>query len=184
MKKRCLAVCMLSLASVPHSALLGQAKFEFGVDAAYERLTVSNESLESPTLSLLALPMQSVRVGFLLGGGVSVEPRLGITRISGEGESETTQVRASLAGLFFLGGEESSFFLSLVSGLDYANISLGGDGESAVQLRVGGGGGVRMPLRDRLNFRSSVEYHRSFESRDALAVNHLIVAAGFSFLIH
>lgn len=160
----------------------GQMKMEFGVDAAYERASVRNEALGNPTLSLFALPLQSVRVGFLMEG-VSLEPRLGITRVSTDGDNSETQVRASLAGLFFPGGEESVFFLSLVTGMDYASVSLGSEDASTVQLRVGGGGGVRVPLRDRLAFRTSVEYHRSFESRDALAVDHLIAAFGVSLMV-
>jgi hypothetical protein len=68
--------------------------------------------------------------------------------------------------------------------MEYASVSLGDDSASAVQLRVGGGGGVLAPIKNRLAFRTSVEFHRSFESDDALASNHLIIALGFSFLIH
>lgn len=167
----------------PASVVSAQVGMEFGVDAAFERASVSGGDPGGLTYSLFAIPMQSVRIGFLIQDGLSIEPRLGFTRVSAKGGSSDTQVRASLAGLYFLGGEDARFFLSLVSGLDYATISAGGDDASAVQMRVGGGAGVRLPLRDRLSLRTSLEFHRSFESRDALAVDHLILAVGFSFLM-
>lgn len=162
--------------------LTGQVSMEFGVDAAYERVSVSGSA--GGTLSLFAVPMQSVRVGFYVQDAVSLEPRLGITRVSADGGSSETQLRASLAGLYFLGeaGQgDSRVFLSVVSGLDYGKIAVGEADASTVQLRVGTGAGILLPIQDRLFLRTSLEYHRSFESRKALAANHLVIAVGFSF---
>ena len=55
------------------------------MDAAYERVSVASEAVSNSTVSLVALPMQSVRVGFHVQDAVVVEPRLGLTRISSEG---------------------------------------------------------------------------------------------------
>jgi len=162
----------------------GQTGVEFGVDAAYERVSASSEALGNPTFSIFALPMQTVRVGFYLQDAVSVEPRFGFTRISSEDGSSNTQVRASLAGLYLLGqadGGDPRLFLSLVTGLDYGKVALEKADASVVQLRAGGGAGIHLPVRGRLLFRSSAEYHRSFESRKALAASHIIIAVGFSF---
>lgn len=178
---------LVLLSFTPGGRTFGQVTMEFGADAAYERVTVVSDNIDTPALSLFALPMQSVRAGFHVQEGISLEPRLGITRISGEGGGSDLQIRASFAGLYFLGGtprDETSFFVSILTGMDYASVSLGDDSASAVQLRVGGGGGVLAPIKDRLAFRTSVEFHRSFESDDALASNHLIIALGFSFLVH
>lgn len=180
-----LLACVHAAGVLAASPASSQTTTELGVDAAWERVTAPDIP-SGGAYTLLALPMQSVRVGFVIPGGFSVEPRLGITRISGEGSTDNTQVRASLAGLIYLGGmdeERPSFFVSVVTGLDYAHLGSGADDASAVQLRAGGGGGVLAPLREHLAFRGSVEYHRSFESRDALASDHLIVAFGLSFLL-
>lgn len=184
MRTLVLAACVHACVVVG-SPVSAQMTREFGVDAAWERVSAPDLG-SNGSYTLLALPMQTVRVGFVVPGGFSIEPRLGVTRVSGEGNAGSTQVRASVAGLLYMGGvseETPSFFVSFVAGLDYAHLGGGADDASAVQTRAGGGAGVLAPVHGPLALRASVEYHRSFESRHALAANHLIVAFGLSFVI-
>ena len=186
MRTFCLVAALVAFGSVGARVAQGQTSWEFGFDAAYERASAADDRADSPVLSLFALPMQGVRVGFHLQDDISLEPRLGIARISaGSGTSET-QIRASLAGLYFMGEAHTGkprIFVSIVTGMDYAKADAGVADASAVQMRVGAGGGFLLPLRESLSLRSSAEFHRSFESRDALAVNHLIVAVGLSLFL-
>lgn len=177
-----IAAVFLSVVTEPAAAQRRRA-VEFGVDAAFERISLSGVGSGVPSVTAIGIPLQQVRVGIFVQDGLSIEPRLGLARISQDDQSQTN-LRATLATLYHIGeprSEGARPFVLIAAGLDRSELSGGGDSGSETQARLGGGVGLHVVLMERWTFRASAEYHRSFESGLVAAANRIIVAVGLSF---
>ena len=173
--KRLLALSMVVLvfAALPAKAQRSQRStpIELGIDGGILF------GLNTPRTTVVALPIQSFRVGFLVTDNLALEPRAAINSIHGGGASVTTydfqlgvvyqpdgdRVGKGLYGRPFLG----------VSG---ASVSPGGSNNNGY---IGLGVGLKLPFADRrLATRMEANYEHGFGGGGSNIIGVLI---GLSF---
>lgn len=167
---------MLVFVALPATAQRSQRStpIELGIDGGVLF------GLNTPRTTVVALPIQSFRVGFLVTDNLALEPRAAINSIHGGGASVTTydfqlgvvyqpdgdRVGKGLYGRPFLG----------VSG---ASVSPGGSNSNGY---IGLGVGLKLPFADRrLATRMEANYEHGFGGGGSNIIGVLI---GLSFFTH
>ena len=174
MRKFSFAVALLALASVQADAQSTAPRpIELGIDAG---ITVG---LDDDSFTTIDIPVQAFRIGFPLSPRVSLEPKLRINVLTGEGDTFSTY-RAELGLLYHLGSSRypgayhrAGLYLRPFGGIvGFSN----GDSDSAGLL--GAGVGSTMPRVSRLSSRFEANFAHYFGDGDA---NELGLLAGLSF---
>jgi hypothetical protein len=119
----------------------GSNPIEFGIDGG---LVIG---LESPTVTVLSLPVQDFRMGFILNNTWEAEPRFGLNSIRSNGNSLTTY-QLSLGVLWHPGHNPTGKGIYVRPFLGVAGISVSGGGSNSNGI-LGIGLGAKLPFSDR-----------------------------------
>jgi hypothetical protein len=174
MRKFFLAIVLIPLAAAQADAQSTAPRpIELGIDAG---ITVG---LDDDSFTTIDIPVQAFRIGFPLSPRVSLEPKLRLNVLTGEGDTFTTY-RGELGLLYHLGSSRypgayhrAGLYLRPFAGIvGFAN----GTSDSAGLL--GAGVGYKMPLVSRLSSRFEANFAHYFGDGDA---NELGLLAGLSF---
>jgi hypothetical protein len=119
----------------------GSNPIEFGIDGG---ITIG---LESPTVTILSLPAQDFRMGFILNNTWEAEPRFGLTSIHSNGNSLTTY-QLALGVLWHPGANPTGKGIYVRPFLGIAGTSVSGGGSNSNGI-LGIGLGAKLPFADR-----------------------------------
>ena len=168
-----LSILVLSApASAQRSGSMASPSSEFGMDAGMVF------GLNSPSTTEIAIPISQIRWGFFLSPVLSIEPWLGLNSFSGGGFSGTSyRLGAGLLYHFAPSRARNQFYVRPFLGVDGQSGDFG-SGSSAV---FGIGGGLKIPLRDRIATRFEADFahvggQNGLPDRDAIGL-----LAGLSF---
>jgi hypothetical protein len=171
------------LATVLQAPSASGTPVDLGIDASVEIFheddnTAVQFSLPAgggPTFTSL---QPGFRIGFLASPRIMVEPAIGFSHYSQDGES-LFNFRFSMSFLSYFNEDRTrpQPYVRIGAG---ARV-LGGDSESDTQLLAGGGLGLRTPIAGCLATRVEANYSRALESDVFSAFNVIDVRFGFSF---
>lgn len=144
---------------------------EFGIDGGV------SFGLDDPKVTVVALPVQSFRVGFLMTDRTAIEPRLHLNSIRASGGSFTTY--ALEVGLVYSpSGDRVGNGLYGRPFLGFSGVSTSGPGDNSGGY-AGLGVGLKIPFADRrLATRLETNYTHGFGTPNTNAIGLLI---GLSF---
>jgi hypothetical protein len=166
------ALCVVaSSAEAQRSSRRGSNAIELGIDGGVIF------GLDDPKVSIVSLPIQDFRVGFLLSPQWEVEPRFSLTSIHSEGIS-ATDYSMELGALYQPAGDRVGKGLYGRPFLGVSGTSISGGGSDSNGY-AGFGLGVKLPFSDRrLATRMEAAYSHTFGDGGANAIGLLI---GLSF---
>ena len=166
------AVATLAFAATAAGAQ-SPTPIELGVDAG---VTIG---LGDNSVTVIDIPAQALRAGFPIGTRTSLEPKLGMTIISGDGDTFTTY-QAELGLLYHLGSSRypgayhrAGLYVRPFLGI----VGFSGDGSDSNGY-LGAGVGYKVPLLSRLSARYEANFSHQFGDGDGNAIGLL---AGLSF---
>lgn len=148
---------------------------EIGIDAGLTFVTGTPSSTE------ISFPAQHIRLGLFISPVISIEPAVGLNRISSNGTSITSYtVGTGLLYHFSASRADNQFYVRPFVNLVGTSVSTNapGGGTSSSDLEFGAGVGIKMPLRDRLasRFEANISHLNG--------VNAIGLLAGLSFYTH
>jgi hypothetical protein len=146
---------------------------ELGIDAG---VTIG---LGDNSVTTVDIPAQAFRVGFPISPRSSIEPKLRISLVSGNGDT-FTQYRAELGWLYHLGSSRypGAYQRAGAYVRPFGGIVGFSDGSSSTSGLLGAGLGFKMPLVSRLSSRFEANFAHLFGDADS---NELGLLAGLSF---
>ncbi|HEU5310815.1 MAG TPA: hypothetical protein VFV24_05120, partial [Candidatus Eisenbacteria bacterium] len=167
----------------------GSGSVEIGLDARVSKTLTSdefqgvNDPRDDPFIA--QLPFAMFRVGPYLTDRIQLEPSVGFSQISVEGEGYH-DLNLGLDLLLYLADPgESAPFIRIGPGLHWVNLGtadfIPGFDDTATQVSLGGGFGVRVPAGDRLAMRLQAIGERNFESDEFRASWDVGAMFGLSF---
>lgn len=158
-------------AKAQRSSGRGSTPIELGIDGGVIF------GLDNPKVSVVSLPLQDFRVGFLVSPRWELEPRFNLTSVHGGGFS-ATDYSFELGALYQPGGDRVGKGLYARPFLGLAGTSVSGGGSD--HNGFGGFGlGVKLPFNDRrLATRLEAAYSHTFGNGGANAIGLLF---GLSF---
>ena len=178
MRKFSLSMLLLAIASVQAGAQSTAPRpIELGIDAG---VTIG---LEDDSFTTIDIPVQAFRIGFPLSPRVSLEPKLRVNMLTGNGT--VTNYRGELGLLYHFGSDRypgayhraglyARPFVGIVGfSLDNDDID-----ESDSAGLLGAGIGYKLPLVSRLSSRFEANFAHYFGNGDA---NEIGLLAGLSF---
>ena len=174
MRKLSLATLLLALTAVQASAQSTAPRpIELGVDAGV------SIGLDDDAFTTIDIPVQAFRIGFPLSPRVSLEPKLRINVLTGEGDTFTTY-RGELGLLYHLGSDRypGAYHRAGLYLRPFAGIVGFSNGESDSAGLLGAGVGYKIPLVSRLSSRFEANFAHYFGDGDS---NELGLLAGLSF---
>jgi len=136
-----LALSASATAQRSRGASMAKPSPEIGIDAGV------TFGLGTPNTTLLSIPAQQIRMGFFLSPALSIEPTFGLQSASGGGVSFTTyNIGTGLLYHFAQSRAASQFYVR-----PFVNVvGISGDVPSSSTAVFGVGGGLKVPLRDRI----------------------------------
>jgi hypothetical protein len=167
----------VSLAAVTLSFTSASAQtarpIELGVDAGVTIGLGDNSGTE------IDIPVQSLRVGFPISPRTSLEPKLAVRILTGEGDTYT-QYRAEVGLLYAFGSSRYPGAYQRAGAYVRPFLGIVGysDGTSDSAGLLGAGLGWKMPIVSRLSSRFEANFAHQFGDGDANAIGLL---AGLSF---
>ena len=165
-KRLTAAIAALALSASAATAQTSRP-LELGVDAG---VTVG---LGDNAVTVVDIPAQAFRIGFPMTSNISLEPKLGLTLISGEGDTFSSYL-AELGLLYHLNTMRSGTYLRPFVGL--SGFSAGDNDET--HGIIGAGVGIKVPLRDRIGSRFEANFAHLFGDG---RFNQIGLLAGLSF---
>jgi hypothetical protein len=166
--RRVLSLAALSILALSASASaqrsMANPSPEIGFDAA---LTIGLGDADGTSIDI---PAQHVRMGFFVSPALSIEPTFGLTHQS----DAFTAYQLGVGALYHFSPSrtQSQFYVRPFISIDGVSISGGG---SDSQARFGVGGGMKIPLRDRISSRFEANFQHT-DGADAIGF-----LAGLSF---
>ena len=134
--------------------------------------------LSTPSTTTFQLPLQQIRMGFFLSPVLSIEPTVGFTSFSGGGFSGTDyNIGAGLLYHFSPSRAANQFYVRPFLGINGSSGDLG----SGSTVAFGVGGGLKMPLRDRIATRFEATFAHQGGQNGGPAQDALGLLAGLSF---
>ncbi len=174
MKRLIFFAAAIALLSIDASAQnTGPRPLELGIDAGV------SIALGDNSFTTISIPAQSFRIGFPISPRTSIEPKLGINVISGDGDTFTTY-RAELGLLYHLGSSRypGAYQRAGLYVRPFAGIVGFSDGTSDSAGFLGAGAGYKFPIISRLSSRFEANFAHEFGEGDSNAIGLL---AGLSF---
>jgi hypothetical protein len=173
-KKLTVAAAVLAFAALPAKAQnTAPRPVEIGVDAAVIIGLGDDSGTE------IDIPAQALRVGFPISPRSSLEPRLGLRVLSGNGDTFTIY-NLELGWLYHFGSskypgayQRAGAYIRPFVGL----VGTSGDGSSTSGI-IGGGLGYKIPIIARLSSRFEANFAHAFGDFEG---NQLGLLAGLSF---
>jgi hypothetical protein len=170
--RRVLSLAALSIlalsasASAQRSSSMASPSPEIGIDAGI------SFGLGTPQITTISIPAQSIRMGFFVSPVLSIEPTLGLTSMSGDLGSATVY-NIGVGALYHFAASRAVNQFYVRPFLNIVGVS--GDAGSDSQAAFGVGGGLKMPLRDRIATRFEANFQHT-DGSDAIGL-----LAGLSF---
>ena len=172
MKRFATAIAALAFAGTAATAQ-NPSPIELGLDAG---ITIG---LGDNSFTVIDIPAQSLRAGFPIGTRTSLEPKLGMTIITGDGDTFTTY-QAEIGLLYHLGSSRypGAYHRAGLFVRPFLGIVGFSNGNSESNGYAGAGLGFKMPLLSRLSARYEANFAHQFGDGDA---NQIGLLAGLSF---
>jgi hypothetical protein len=168
--RRLLSIAALSILTLSASASaqrsLTKPSPEVGMDAAV------TFGLGNGQGTFTSIPAQSIHMGFFLSPALSIEPMFGLSSASGGGTTITTY-NIGTGALYHFSPSRTANQLYVRPFVQIAGFS--GSGVSDSQALFGVGGGIKIPVRDRIASR----FEANFAHTDGSDMVGLV--AGLSF---
>ena len=173
MKKFTVAAALTFFATALSAQVPTPRPLELGIDAGVAI------GLGDNSVTVISIPAQDFRVGFPISPRVSLEPKVGITIITGEGDTFTSY-RGELGLLYHLGSSRypGAYQRAGVYVRPFLGIVGFSDGNSDSAGLLGIGLGWKHPLVSRLSTRLEANFAHQFGDGDA---NEIGLLAGLSF---
>jgi hypothetical protein len=153
--RRVLSLAALSIlalsasASAQRSGSMINPSPEIGMDAGI------SFGLGTPQITTVSIPAQHIRMGFFVSPALSIEPMLGIVSVSGDAGSGTVYNLGVGALYHFATSRAANQFYVR----PFVNIvGFSGEGTSDSEAVFGVGGGLKIPLRDRIATRFEANF--------------------------
>jgi hypothetical protein len=145
---------------------------ELGIDAG-----VTFE-LDDPNVTVIGIPLQSFRIGFVANERMSIEPMFSLNSIRADDDNFTVY-SAALGLLYHFDTFRSGPYVRPFFGVDGVS---GSDIDGISQFVVGAGLGVKLPVVDgRLAWRFEANFAHAFDDGDVEGGNRIGLRAGLSF---
>jgi hypothetical protein len=173
MKKFTVAAALTLVASVASAQGTAPRPLELGIDAG---VTIG---LDDDSFTQIDIPVSAFRIGFPISPRTSLEPKLRINIITGEGDTFTSY-RGELGLLYHLGSDRypGAYQRAGLYVRPFIGIVGFADGNSDSAGILGGGIGWKLPLVSRLSTRLEANFAHQFGDADA---NEIGLLAGLSF---
>ncbi|HYC33246.1 MAG TPA: outer membrane beta-barrel protein [Gemmatimonadales bacterium] len=164
------ALLAAMLLTLPSGATAQSRGVELGIDAG------AAIGLSGGTSYAVGVPIQDFRLGIFVGKAVSIEPRLALSYIGGDGD-DLVAISTQIGPVIPFSPERTRAqgYLRPFAGLGYADLGGGSD----TQVALGMGLGVKVPLAERLAARLEGSYTHTAES--FTGTHALGISAGLSF---
>src|SRR4051812_24039495 len=165
--RRLLSLAALSIlavsasASAQRSGSMSNPSPEIGLDAA---ITFGLGDANGTTI---AIPAQSLRMGFFVSPQLSIEPSFGLTSLSGGGTTVTTY-QVGVGALYHFSPSRAANQFYVRPFIDIVGASVTGGGSDS-QALFGVGGGIKIPLRDRIASRFEANFQHT-DGADAIGL--------------
>ena len=171
-------LALLLSAALPALASAQGRPIELGIDVLSLGVAISSAFGQTTTATALSVPVKTFRAGFFVGDQVSVEPRISFDYFKFE-DTSVAHVTLSLGALYHFTPERQSsqVYLRPVGSISFVAF---GD-QTASQVFLGVGLGVKLPMLGQLASRLELEYAHGFDNDDFANVNSLAAVFGFSF---
>ena len=145
---------------------------ELGIDAGV------TFGLDDPNVTVIAIPIQAFRIGFLMTERVSIEPVFSLNSVRADGD-HITAYSAAVGFPYHFGTFRSGPYLRPFVGVTGVS---GTDLEGVSQLFLGAGIGVKIPVIDsRLAWRLEANFAHAFDDGDVEGGSQIGLRAGLSF---
>lgn len=174
MRRLTVALSALAFAGASASAQSNAPRpIELGVDAG---VTIG---LGDNSVTTIDIPVQAFRIGFPISPRSSLEPKLRLNIVSGNGNTETSY-RAELGWLYHFGSSRypGAYQRAGTYVRPFGGIAGFSDGDSNTSGLLGVGVGLKMPLVSRLSSRFEANFAHLFGDADS---NEIGLLAGLSF---
>ena len=173
---RQIALTFVSLTLVATAAgaqTSGPDPLELGVDAGVTIGLGDNSSTR------IDIPISSARIGFPIGRRTSLEPKLRLNVITGDGDTFTSY-RAEMGLLYHLGSSRypGAYHRAGLYVRPFLGIVGHSNGDSDSSGLLGAGLGIKMPIVSRLSSRFEANFAHHFGDGDT---NEIGLLAGLSF---
>ena len=171
--RRILSLAALSLlavsasASAQRSSSMSSPSPEIGMDAGVLF------GLSDGAGTTVDIPVQRIRMGFFVSPVLSIEPTFGLSSQSGGGLGTSTVYDLGVGALYHFSPSRSANQFYIRPFIDIIGFSGGGNSDS--QALFGVGGGLKIPLRDRISTRFEANFQHT-DGADAIGL-----LAGLSF---
>ena len=141
-------------------------------------ITSDKDGWEYWNTTEIAVPLQSIRVGFFVSDRVSIEPSVSFSYTDFGDESLTTLgLGAGVLYHFTDDATQPRFYIGGGAALGMIDVV----DETETQFAVGVGLGVKLPIANRMAVRLEGQYNRRFESDLLPGANVIGITVGFSF---
>jgi hypothetical protein len=175
--RRLLSLAALSILTLSASASAQRSSSanpspEIGMDAGIGfRLT-------DPSITTIAIPVQAIRMGFFVSPVLSIEPTLGLVSFSGGGVSGTDYA-IGVGALYHFSPSRAvnQFYVRPFIEINGSS----GDAGSGSSVAFGVGGGLKMPLRDRIATRFEANFAHDGGRNGGGSSDMIGLLAGLSF---
>jgi len=173
MLKRCCAAAAAVVVLLVSPARAQGRPVELGIDAG------GSLDLSAGNTVVVGLPVQDFRAGFYLSDRVSVEPRLALNYLDGDGGDAIVAGTVQLGPVLHFTPDRGRAqpYVRPYGGLNFVKVG----GESDTQFALGGALGVKVPVGERLATRIEGSFTHGFDSGRSSGGNALGLTIGLSF---
>ena len=155
------------------SAGMADPSPEIGMDAGI------SFGLGTPSTTVISIPVQQIRMGFFVSPVLSIEPSLGLTSFSGGGGGSFTVYNIGAGVLYHFSRSRAANQFYARPFLNLVGASGGGTSTSTTVFGIGGG--LKVPLRDRIATRFEANFARQSARTGVPAESLIGLLAGLSF---
>lgn len=145
---------------------------ELGIDAGV------TFGLDDPNVTVIAIPLQNFRLGFMMTDRVGIEPSVALNSIRADGDNFTTYSLAVGLLWHFTSFRSGPYFRPFIG----VNGFSGDEIDGVSQFFVGAGFGIKIPVVDeRLAWRLEANFAHAFDDGDVEGGSQIGLRAGLSF---
>jgi hypothetical protein len=145
---------------------------ELGIDAGV------TFGLDDPNVTVIGIPVQNFRMGFMMNDRVGIEPSIALNSIRADGDNFTTYSAAVGVLWHFTSFRSGPYFRPFIGVSGFSGDEI--DGVS--QVFVGAGIGLKIPVVDgRLAWRLEGNFAHAFDDGDVEGGSQIGLLAGLSF---
>jgi hypothetical protein len=158
-----------ALVAIPTLLAAQGRPIELGLDAGLDY------RVKSPHVTTIGLPVQDLRVGFVVTDRISVEPRMAFNYFKLEGSSASWTVNLGAGLLYHFSEIRRGVYVRPFVSWDHIDVG----GSSASQFSAGGGLGIKTGT-GRVVGRFEAGYAHAFKNNNFAASDDVLLLLGFS----